>query len=44
MEELNKIVDEDTKAFDKVMEAFKLPKETEEEKAVEEKPFKKDIK
>ncbi|NLK43142.1 MAG: cyclodeaminase/cyclohydrolase family protein [Tissierellia bacterium] len=34
IEELNKIVDEDTKAFDKVMEAFKLPKETEEEKAV----------
>lgn len=30
---LNGIVDEDTKAFDKVMEAFKLPKETEEEKA-----------
>lgn len=34
MEDLNKIVDEDTKAFDKVMEAFKLPKETEEEKAL----------
>ncbi|NLV88341.1 MAG: cyclodeaminase/cyclohydrolase family protein [Tissierellia bacterium] len=34
IEELNKIVDEDTKAFDKVMEAFKLPKETEEEKAI----------
>lgn len=34
MEDLTKIVDEDTKAFDKVMEAFKMPKETEEEKAV----------
>ena len=34
MEDLNKIVDEDTKAFDKVMEAFKLPKETEQEKAL----------
>ncbi|SHD78057.1 cyclodeaminase/cyclohydrolase family protein [Schnuerera ultunensis] len=32
IEKLNQIVDEDTKAFDKVMEAFKLPKETEEEK------------
>ncbi len=32
IEKLNHIVDEDTKAFDKVMEAFKLPKETEEEK------------
>lgn len=32
IEKLNEIVDEDTKAFDKVMEAFKLPKETEEEK------------
>ena len=32
MEKLNHIVDEDTKAFDKVMEAFKLPKETEQEK------------
>ncbi|QQY79747.1 formimidoyltetrahydrofolate cyclodeaminase [Keratinibaculum paraultunense] len=32
IEKLNKIVDEDTKAFDKVMEAFKMPKETEEEK------------
>jgi len=31
---LNDIVDEDTKAFDKVMEALKLPKETEEQKAV----------
>lgn len=29
---LNHIVDEDTKAFDGVMEAFKMPKETEEEK------------
>ena len=29
---LKEIVDEDTKAFDKVMEAFKMPKETEEEK------------
>lgn len=32
-ESLNKIVDEDTKAFDEVMKAFKLPKETDEEKA-----------
>lgn len=32
IEELSRIVDEDTKAFDKVMEAFKMPKETEEEK------------
>lgn len=30
---LNGIVDEDTKAFDGVMQAFKLPKETDEEKA-----------
>lgn len=34
IEKLNSIVDEDTKAFDKVMEALKLPKETEEEKKV----------
>ena len=33
VEALNGIVDEDTKAFDKVMVAFKLPKETDEEKA-----------
>lgn len=33
VEDLSGIVDEDTKAFDKVMVAFKLPKETEEEKA-----------
>ncbi|HAE92755.1 cyclodeaminase/cyclohydrolase family protein [Tissierella praeacuta] len=32
IEDLTGIVDEDTKAFDKVMEAFKLPKETDEEK------------
>jgi formiminotetrahydrofolate cyclodeaminase len=32
LEKLNHIVDEDTKAFDGVMEAFKLPKDTEEEK------------
>ena len=32
-EELSAIVDEDTKAFDKVMVAFKMPKETDEEKA-----------
>lgn len=32
VEALSGIVDEDTKAFDKVMEAFKLPKETDEEK------------
>ncbi|WP_353094649.1 cyclodeaminase/cyclohydrolase family protein [Tissierella praeacuta] len=31
-EDLTGIVDEDTKAFDKVMEAFKLPKGTDEEK------------
>ncbi|MDR7854979.1 cyclodeaminase/cyclohydrolase family protein [Tissierella sp.] len=34
VEILNNIVDEDTKAFDKVMDAFKLPKETDEEKLV----------
>lgn len=34
IERLNAIVDEDTKAFDKVMEALKLPKETEEEKKI----------
>lgn len=33
IEKLNHIVDEDTRAFDGVMEAFKMPKETEEEKA-----------
>lgn len=33
IERLNSIAEEDTKAFDKVMEAFKLPKDTEEEKA-----------
>lgn len=32
VEKLNHIVDEDTKAFDEVMAAFKLPKDTEEEK------------
>ncbi|NLY77113.1 MAG: cyclodeaminase/cyclohydrolase family protein [Tissierellia bacterium] len=32
LEVLNRIVDEDTKAFDKVMEALKLPKGSEEEK------------
>ncbi len=32
VEALSGIVDEDTKAFDKVMEAFKLPKGTDEEK------------
>lgn len=31
-EDLASIVDEDSKAFDKVMEAFKMPKETDEEK------------
>jgi glutamate formiminotransferase/formiminotetrahydrofolate cyclodeaminase len=30
--ELNKLVDEDTDAFNKIMDAFKLPKQTEEEK------------
>lgn len=34
IENLNKIIDEDSKAFDGVMEAFKLPKGTEEEKKV----------
>lgn len=33
MEDLSSIVDEDTKAFDGVMSAFKLPRETDEEKA-----------
>lgn len=33
IERLNVIVDEDTTSFNKVMEAMKLPKETEEEKA-----------
>ena len=33
IEKLNVIVDEDTTSFNKVMEAMKLPKETEEEKA-----------
>lgn len=32
--DLSNIVDEDTKAFDKVMDAFKLPKETDEEKTL----------
>lgn len=32
IERLNNFVDEDTNAFDDVMEAFKLPKETDEEK------------
>ena len=32
-ESLNGLVDEDTKAFDEVMKAFKLPKETDEDKA-----------
>jgi glutamate formiminotransferase/formiminotetrahydrofolate cyclodeaminase len=31
-EELNKMVDEDTNAFNKIMDAFSLPKKTEEEK------------
>ena len=31
-EDLASIVDEDSKAFDKVMEAFKMPKETDEDK------------
>ena len=30
---LNDIIDEDSKAFDGVMEAFKMPKDTEEKKA-----------
>ena len=32
VEDLSNIVDEDTKAFDKVMDAFKMPKETDEQK------------
>lgn len=32
LDQLNGIIDEDTHAFTKVMEAFKLPKETDEEK------------
>lgn len=32
IEKLNYFVDEDTKAFDDVMKAFKMPKETDEEK------------
>jgi len=34
IEKLNSIVDEDTRAFDKVMEALKLPKETDEQKKI----------
>lgn len=34
IERLNSIVDEDTKAFDKVMEALKLPKDTDEQKKI----------
>ncbi|ABR50660.1 Formiminotransferase-cyclodeaminase [Alkaliphilus metalliredigens QYMF] len=33
-EKLNHLIDEDTNAFNEVMGAFKLPKETEEEKAL----------
>ena len=33
MNRLNELIDEDTKAFDGVMEAFKMPKDTEEEKS-----------
>ncbi|HHX69261.1 MAG: cyclodeaminase/cyclohydrolase family protein [Miniphocaeibacter sp.] len=33
IEELKKMVDEDAKSFDGVLDAYKLPKETEEEKA-----------
>lgn len=32
MDKLNNFVDEDTKAFDDVMKAFKMPKETDEDK------------
>ena len=32
--ELNRLVDEDTDAFNKIMDAFKLPKQTDEEKAI----------
>lgn len=32
MKRLNELIDEDTKAFDLVMEAFKMPKETDEDK------------
>jgi len=31
--ELNRLVDEDTDAFNKIMDAFKMPKQTDEEKA-----------
>ncbi len=31
---LTKLIDEDTKAFNDVMKAFKMPKETEEQKKV----------
>lgn len=34
VDELINIVDEDAKAFDKAMDAFKLPKETDEEKKI----------
>lgn len=34
IENLNKIVDEDTKAFDGVMQAFAMPKDSEEEKVL----------
>ncbi len=34
IKEIEEIVDEDTKAFDKVMAAYKLPKETDEEKKI----------
>lgn len=33
-DELEKIIDEDSSAFDGVMKAFKMPKETEEEKSI----------
>src|SRR6056297_4194783 len=35
--ELTRLVDEDTEAFNKIMDAFKLPKKTEEEKKVRQK-------
>ena len=38
--ELIKMVDEDTNAFNRIMDAFGLPKKTEEEKAARPKQFK----
>lgn len=43
IEELKKMVDEDAKSFDGVLDAYKLPKETEEEKAFRKQKSKKAI-